>query len=383
MIPAPPARDTAGVSPDPTVPADLGYRMPAEWEPHAGCWLAWPERPDVWRDGAAPAREAFARIAAAIHEVEPVTVTASAAGLASARALLPRGVELLEIPTDDAWMRDIGPTVLVDDRDGRCGIDWTFTAWGGPEAALYSPWDRDDAAAAAVLDHLGMPRYRTPFVFEGGAISVDGEGSALVTEQCLLDPHRNPGVTRAAVERVLHDLLAVERVIWLGQGTEGDETRGHVDDLAAFVAPGVVALTWCEDPDDPQHAVGLDARRRLEAAVDARGRSLEVHRLPHPGPLAVTPEEAAGLRPRPGSHPRPPGTRLAGTYVNWYLANGRVLVPLLDPRTDEEALSTIARLHPDRTAVGVPAREVLLGGGAIHCITQQIPAAQAVPPDPR
>ena len=367
------ACDTARVS-RPTTPAEAGFRMPAEWEPHAGCWLAWPERTDVWRDGAAPAREAFAEVVAAIHAVEPVTVTAGPSGLDSARALLPSGVRVVELATDDAWMRDIGPTVLVDDRGGRCGIDWTFTAWGGPDAGLYEPWDRDDAAAAAVLADLGLPVHRTPFVFEGGAISVDGEGSALVTEQCLLDEHRNPGVTRAAVERVLADLLAVERVIWLGHGTVGDETRGHVDDLAAFVAPGVVALTWCADPADPQHAVGLDARRRLEAATDARGRSLEVHLLPHPGPLTVTPAEASGLEPRPGSHPRPPGTRLAGTYVNWYLANGRAVVPLLDPRTDAEALEVIAGLVPGRSVVGVPAREVLLGGGAIHCITQQIPA---------
>lgn len=350
--------------------------MPAEWEPHAGCWIAWPERPDVWRDGAGPARAAFAEVVTAIQAAEPVTVTVGPAGRASAEAMLPAGVRIVDLATDDAWMRDIGPTVLVDDHGARMGIDWTFTAWGGPGAGLYTPWDRDDAAAAAVLIDLGLERRRTPFVFEGGAISVDGEGSALVTEQCLLDEHRNPGVRRADVERVLHDLLAVERVVWLGQGTVGDETRGHVDDLAAFVAPGVVALTWCDDPDDPQHPVSLDARRRLERARDARGRSLEVHLLPHPGPLEVTGAEAAGLEVRSGSHPRPPGTRLAGTYVNWYLAGDRVIVPLLDPRTDGAAVDAIGALLPGRTVVGVPAREILLGGGAIHCITQQIPAAR-------
>jgi agmatine deiminase len=352
-----------------------GFAMPAEWAPHEGCWMAWPERPDTWRAAARPAQATFAAVAAAVAEAEPVRMTASPAQVDAARAALPPSVEVVELATDDAWMRDIGPSIVVDGRGGRRGVDWAFNAWGGTDGGLYAPWDRDDAAASAICERLGIGRYRAPLVLEGGSIHVDGEGTLLTTEQCLLNPNRNPELTKAEIEQHLRAHTGATTIIWLGEGVVEDETDGHVDNLCCFIRPGVVALTWTDDVDDPQHAVSLDARRRLEAAVDAGGRRLQVHELRQPGPLRLTAEEAGGLVPSATAKPRPARSRLAASYVNFYLANGRVVMPLLDPATDDQAAEVLAGLFPDRTVVGVPAREILLGGGNIHCITQQIPAA--------
>jgi agmatine deiminase len=208
---------------------------------------------------------------------------------------------------------------------------------------------------------------------EGGAIHVDGEGTALVTEQCLLNRNRNPGLSRAQIERHLRDYLGVARIVWLGSGVFNDETDGHIDNLACFVRPGEVCLTWCEDPRDPQYAISKDALERLMAARDARDRRLLVHKLPVPGPLHMSAREAAGVQHKRGSHARVAGWRLAASYVNFYLANGGVVMPLLDPHTDRAAARVLKRLFPERKVVGVQAREILLGGGNIHCITQQMP----------
>ncbi|HMD52027.1 MAG TPA: agmatine deiminase [Solirubrobacteraceae bacterium] len=362
-----------------STPAADGYRMPGEREPHRGCWMAWPERPDNWRLGAKPAQEAFAAVAEAINVSEPVTMAVSDGQFEHCRAVLSPSIRTAEVSTDDAWMRDVGPTFVIDDAGGRRGIDWRFNAWGGVEGGLYFPWDRDDRVARKVLELEGADRYPAPLVLEGGSIHVDGDGTILTTEECLLNPNRNPALSRERIERLLIEYLGGEGVIWLGRGVPGDETDGHVDNLACFVAPGAVLLTWTDDASDPQHAVSRDALRRLRAATDARGRSLEVIKIPMPGPLTMTAEEAAGVDRVSGSRPRRAGERMAGSYVNFYLADTRLVFPLLDPRTDEAAAQVLADCFPDRELVGVPAREILLGGGNIHCITQQVPAA-AVPP---
>ena len=358
---------------DSTPRAD-GYRMPAEWEPHDGCWMAWPERPDNWRWGAKPAQEAFAQVATLIAASEPVSMAVSATQYEHARARLPAEVRVVEMTTDDAWMRDIGPTFVVDGHGGRRGVDWRFNAWGGAAGGLYPEWHRDDQVARKVLEVEGAPRYRAPIVLEGGSVHVDGQGTCLTTEECLLHPNRNPGLSRADIEGVLRDHLGVDRVLWLGRGVVDDETDGHVDELCAFVRPGVVVLTWTGDRSDPQHEVSLDARRRLEAMTDARGRHLEVHLVPSPGPLHRTEGESRGVDVVEGARARPGGERLAGSYANFYVANTRVVVPRLDERHDDEALEVLAGLFPGREVVGVPAREILLGGGNVHCITQQVPA---------
>jgi agmatine deiminase len=210
-------------------------------------------------------------------------------------------------------------------------------------------------------------------VLEGGAIHVDGKGTVLTTEECLLNPNRNPELSREQIEGVLLDHLGAEKVVWLGPGVFEDETDGHVDNLACFARPGTVMLTWTDDEEDPQHPISLDARDRLEAASDARGRPFEVVLLPSPGPLAISAGEAEGVERAAGTVPRLAGDRLAASYVNFYLGNSRVVYPLLDPRHDDEAAAILRRTFPELEVIGVPAREILLGGGNIHCITQQVP----------
>ena len=356
-----------------STPAADGFHMPGEFEPHAGCWMLWPERPDNWRQAARPAQRAFAQVAAAIAQFEPVTVGVSRAQLAAARALLPERVPAVAMAHDDCWMRDVGPTCVVDGRGRVRGVGWRFNAWGGMRGGLYFPWDRDQRVARRVLDLEGLQCYRAPIVNEGGAIHVDGEGTALVTEECLLNPNRNPHLTRSDIERQLRAYLGVSTVIWLGRGVVNDETGGHIDNLACFARPGAVCLTWTERRRDPQYAISLDAWERLNDARDARGRRLKVTRLPMPGPLAMSAREAAGIARRAGSRPRVAGERLAASYVNFYIANRGIVMPLLDERTDRLAAQRLKRLFPGRRVTGVPAREVLLGGGNIHCITQQIP----------
>ena len=358
-----------------TTPAADGFWMPGEFEPHAGCWMLWPERPDNWREAARPAQHAFAAVAATIAEFEPVTIGVSASEYQVARALLEPRIRLVEISHDDSWMRDVGPTFVVDKRGAVRGVDWHFNAWGGLQGGLYFPWDQDDLVARKVLEIEGRERYRAPLINEGGAIHVDGEGTALVTEECLLNINRNPLLNRERLEGYLRDYLNVSRIIWLGKGVLNDETDGHIDNLACFVRPGQVCLTWTDNKRDPQHAISLDAWERLNDERDAQGRRLKVSRLPMPGPLTLGAKEASGIIAREGTKPRTAGERLAASYVNFYIANGGIVMPLLDSRTDRAALAGVKRLFPDRKVLGVPAREVLLGGGNIHCITQQVPAA--------
>jgi agmatine deiminase len=353
-----------------------GYWMPAEFDRHAGCWMIWPERGDNWREGARPAQKAFAAVAAAIAQFEPVAVGASAAQYEYARAGLDARVRVVEISSDDAWMRDTGPTFVVNAAGRRRAVDWRFNAWGGLDGGLYFPWDQDDLVAQKVAAIEGVDRYRAPLVMEGGAIHSDGEGTLLVTEQCLLNPNRNPALSREQIERYLCDYTGARVILWLGQGVVNDETDGHVDNLACFARPGEVCLTYTANRRDPQWAVSNNALERLHAARDARGRRFKVHKLPSPGPLKMTAAEAAGVQQRAGSQARAAGTRLAASYANFYIANGGIVVPLLDPRTDREAVAKLKRIFPERQVVGVPGREILLGGGNIHCITQQVPAVK-------
>jgi agmatine deiminase len=356
-----------------STPLADGFSMPAEYAPHAGCWMLWPERPDNWRDGAQPAQRAFAQVAVAIARFEPVSVGVSAAHYEYARTQLPPHVRVVEISHDDSWMRDVGPTFVSNKKGVKRGVDWQFNAWGGLNGGLYFPWDEDDKVAQKVLEIEGCDRYRAPFINEGGAIHVDGAGTALVTEQCLLNPNRNPELSKPDIEDRLKSYLGVRVVIWLGDGVIDDETNGHIDNLACFVKPGVVALTWTDDKSDPQYAVSKDALERLECARDARGREIAVIKLPMPGPLELTAVEAAGVLEREASQKRVAGARLAASYVNFYIANKGIVMPLLDKKTDRAAAARLRRAFPGRQIVGVEAREILLGGGNIHCITQQVP----------
>lgn len=356
-----------------TTPRADGFHMPAEWEHHSGCWMAWPERPDNWRWGAKPAQEAYAAVAAAIQPSDPVTMGVSSDQFDHACSLLPPEVRVVELTTDDAWMRDIGPTFVVDGHGHRRGVDWHFNAWGGLEGGLYFPWDHDDLVAHKVLELEGDERYRAPIVLEGGSIHVDGEGTVLATEQCLLNHNRNPEMSREEIEAALCDYLGATKVIWLGEGVYNDETDGHIDNIACFVRPGVVLLTWPDDEADPQYPISADALRRLEGATDARGRRIKVVKIPSPRPILISEDESEGVDAVEGTLPRMPGDRMAASYVNFYIGTTRVIFPLLDPVYDDRAAAVLRECFPDREVVGVPAHEILLGGGNIHCITQQVP----------
>lgn len=358
-----------------STPRADGFAMPAEWERHDGCYLIWPERTDNWRWGAKPAQAAFVQVAETIARSEPVTLLVSAGQWEHARASCSDAIRVVETTTDDAWVRDTGPTFVINRSLGqRRGVDWMFNAWGGLDGGLYFPWANDDLVAAKVCDLEDADRYRAPLVLEGGSIHVDGEGTCITTEECLLHPNRNPHLSRRDIESLLGAYLGVEKVIWIPRGVFGDETDGHVDNLACFTRPGRVLLTWTEAAGDPQTAISREARATLESATDARGRRLEVGLLPAPGPLAITGEEASGVDRSEHAHPRAAGDRMAGSYVNFLITNAVVVHPLLDERLDEEAGDLLRAEFPDHRIEGVPGREILLGGGNVHCITQQVPS---------
>jgi agmatine deiminase len=361
-----------------STPRADGFHMPAEWAPHSQTWMVWPERPDNWRLGGKPAQGAFAAVAKAIARFEPVTVCVSAAQYENARARLSGSdIRLVEISTDDAWVRDTGPTFVVDDKGEVRGVDWAFNAWGGFDGGLYAPWNRDDQVAGKILGIERYGRYRTEgLVLEGGSIHVDGEGTLITTEECLLNRNRNPHLSREQIEAELREHLAIDTVIWLPDGLYNDETDGHVDNFCCFVRPGEVLLAWTDDAQDPNYPRCQAAMRVLEQASDAKGRKIVVHKMPIPGPLHATQEECAGVDIVEGTQPRDPSIRLAGSYVNFLIVNGGIIAPRFDDPLDDEAEAILKRLFPQHEVVMVPGREILLGGGNVHCITQQQPAPQ-------
>jgi len=329
------------------------FRMPAEWSTHEGCLMAWPTRQDLWGGVLDEARREYAAVARAVAGFEPVTMVARPGQGEQARGLCGDGVEVVELPIDDSWFRDSGPIFVLGADGERAGVDFRFNSWGGK----HHPFDADDRISGLLLERLGVERIASPMVLEGGAITVDGEGTLITTEQCLLHPNRNPGLTREQIEAELMARLGVTKVIWLPYGgLEDTETDGHVDGVCAFTAPGRVLLSVPGDPDHPDHQRTRDNRAVLEAATDARGRRLEILELPQTAFVEVD------------------GEPTEVSYLNFYLANGGVVVPVADVPEDAGALAVIAAAFPDRTVVGVRCRVVGYGGGGVHCITQQIPA---------
>lgn len=351
--------------------------MPAEWAAHTRTWMLWPQRPDNWRLKAAPAQKAFTEVATAISQFESLTMGVCPGDMKGARQMLPASVNVVELPANDSWMRDCGPTFVINGKGALRLVDWEFNAWGGSYNGLYFPWDLDEAVPGKVAEMEGCDSYRAPLVLEGGSIHVDGEGTCLTTAECLLSPGRNPSLTREQIEAHLKEYLNVEKVLWVPRGVFRDETTGHVDNITCFLRPGVLALTWTDDKSDPQYERSAEAYEYLMSATDARGRSLEVHKIHQPNPILITPEEAGGVQMVQGTLPRQPGDRMAASYINFYFCNSGAIVPIFDDPHDEPALQTLQALLPEHRVVGVPAREILLGGGNIHCITQQQPAPQA------
>lgn len=335
-----------------TTPRALGLAMPAEWAPHRRCWMAWPCREALWGTRLEAARQVVAEVARAIAAFEPVVMLARPELVASASLACGPGIAVLPMPQDDSWTRDTGPTFVTGPGGAIAGVAWRFNGWG----EVWPDHVQDAQMARRVLEHLGLPRFDAPIVLEGGAIAVDGEGTGLVCTPSVLDPRRNPGLDRSAIEAVLRDYLGVETVIWLPYGLLDDETGGHVDNVACFIAPGRVAALVREEPDDPDHA-GLSANLAvLREATDARGRKLEVVPIRAPKPRL-----------------RPDGRRLTLSYINFYLANGAVIMPAFADPADRAAFEALAAAFPEREVVQIEVLDLVWGGGGIHCITQQEP----------
>ncbi|GAV56462.1 PAD_porph domain-containing protein [Cephalotus follicularis] len=368
-------------------PAAHGFHMPAEWEPHSQCWMGWPERQDNWRDNAVHAQQIFARVASAISKFEPVTVCASAAQWDNARSQLPEHVRVVEMSMNDSWFRDTGPTFVVNKSTSNsgtpeqkvAGIDWNFNSWGGVYDGCYQDWSLDILVARKILGIEKLPRFPHTMILEGGSIHVDGEGTCLTTEECLLNKNRNPHLTKDQIESELKAYLGVRKVIWLPFGlyvlTGDDDTNGHIDNMCCFVKPGVVLLSWTDDKTDAQYERSIEAFSVLSDATDAIGRKLEIIKLHVPGPLYMTDEEAAGVVQDDEAKSRLPGTRLAASYLNFYIANGAIITPQFgDQKWDDEAVRVLSQTFPDHEMVKIEgAREIVLAGGNIHCITQQQP----------
>ena len=337
-----------------SVPREDGFSMPAEWEPHEACLMEWPTltRKELWGERFEEAERDYATVANAIAAFEPVVMVCDPEQQSEVRRRCGEGVEVLPLPIDDSWMRDNGP-IFVRDAAGRIAlVHFGFNSWG----EKYLPYDRDQQVPRLIAEHLGMRRYEAPFVLEGGSFFVDGEGTLITTEQCLLNPNRNPTLSREQIEQGLRDYLGVEVIVWLEFGHSTDrDTDGHIDGVAPYLAPATVALLLPEDPDDPDYQRGRDNLDRLQRARDARGRGFEVI---------------------------PFDTRPSGRvpYLNFCLANnGGLIVPIAERPEDGQALEQIAKMLPDREVVPVPGNCLNEGGGGPHCITQQRPAGVPVP----
>ena len=365
------------------LPVQDGYRMPGEYEPHRGCILIWPERPGSWRNGAREAKKAFADVIRAIAKSEEVYLAASGKTFSEAEKLAQRlqtdealyPIRVFTAETDDAWARDVGATMVLDEKGAVCGVDWQFNAWGGTFDGLYRNWEKDDRVAAFICRTLGCPCLDArPFVLEGGSIHSDGEGTLIVTEACLLSQGRNPQMSREQIEEQLKYWLGVHKIIWLPCGIYQDETNEHVDNVCAFVRPGEVVLAWTEDETDPQYAMSLADLKVLEQETDAKGRKFKIHKLPIPQkPVCLTQEDVDGFVFEEGEDEREAGERMAASYVNFYISNGAIILPQFGDENDKRAVEILQKCFPERRIYPIDARAIIVGGGNIHCITQQIP----------
>lgn len=356
------------------------FRMPGEFERHRGCMMIWPVRPGSWTYGGREAKKTFCEIANAIAADEKLFMLADKEHKKEAEQALyncenRENIEVLEIESDDAWARDVGPTFVVDGQGRVHGISWSFNAWGGDYDGLYAHWEKDDLVAKRFCRKLQFPCIdASPFVLEGGSIHSDGEGTILTTEACLLSPGRNPTMNKAEIEQMLCNYLGGEKVIWLPHGIYGDETNEHVDNICAFIKPGIVALAWTEDKRDLQYSYSRECYEALRRTRDARGRRLQILKLPIPEkPVLITEEECRGFVFEEGEDKREPGERLAASYVNFYIANNSIILPQFGDKNDELAVMLLGKVFPKRRIVPVMARSIIVGGGNIHCITQQIP----------
>ncbi len=349
-------------------PAELGYRMPAEWEPHEATWLTWPRPEGISFPGAfEEASAVWARLASVLSDFEAVhinffdpaheEVIRKALEKSGAADRVEKKIHLHNFPAYEPWVRDHGPIFVVRDTpQGRdlAVVDWGYNAWGGK----YPPHDLDDAVPRHVAGLLGLPLFPSATVMEGGSLDVNGRGDLLTTTSCLLNPNRNPHLSREQIEQELRDYLGVERIHWLGEGIAGDDTDGHVDDISRFTSHDTIATVIEDDPADPNYAPLMENYERLLGLRDGGGRPFRVVTLPMPPRIERE------------------GQRLPASYANFYIANGVVIVPVFQESSDREALATLGELFPGRKIYALDARDLIWGLGAAHCITQQQPAVK-------
>jgi agmatine deiminase len=337
-------------------PAELGYTMPAEWEPHAGCWMAWPTRAELWGEHLDGARADHCRVAQAIARFEPVTLVANPHEAEDARRLCGPSIKVVSMPIDDSWLRDSAPTFVLGPRGARAAAAFTFNAWG----AKFATYERDAAIGERIADAAGVPPQRSSLVVEGGAFLSDGEGTLITAETCVLNPNRNPGWTKAQAEAELRAMLGMEKIIWLPGDVTDTATDGHVDGYLAFTKPGAVLCEVVADTSDPRYEIMTENRRALALATDARGRALDLVPIAE-APRAVAVGKAAWY---------------CRSYVNLYIANGGIIAPAYGVVEDAGVFETLRNAYPGREIVMLPLDDLFRGGGGIHCITQQEPLAR-------
>ncbi|SFK97229.1 agmatine deiminase [Shimia haliotis] len=361
-----------------STPRADGFRLCAEWERQKQTWLIWPEHANNWHSGAKPAQRVWVDLCATIAKFQPVTVIASGDQYKTARYMLPDNVRVVEMSVNDSWCRDSAPSFVKNDKTGEIrGVRWQYNAYGGLEDGHYFPWDKTAQVSGKICETEWLDSYIAPLTVEGGAIHTDGEGTLMTTEAVLCNSNRNPGLTKEEITEQLCDYCGVQKVIWLPAGLPTDVTGGHIDDLACWVAPSEVLLQWTEDPDDESYEVIQDAYKRLCRETDAKGRTLKVHKMLQPkNPIVVTKEEVENYDLAEYEIEIEEGFQQTGSYINFLLGNGVVIVPSYDDPNDDDAVKTLTGLFPDREVLKLTnAREIALGGGIIHCITHEQPAA--------
>lgn len=373
-----------------STPLADGFRMPGEYEEQERTWILWPHRSDVWRGGAKPAQRVFEEIIRTIARFQPVTVGVNSEDWPAVNQIFDGtdNVQVMLMEYNDSWLRDPGPAFLVNDKGELALSHFHFNAYGGFVDGLYFPWDKDASLGLQMANIVQCDRYRPEgFILEGGSFNCDGQGTVVTTDMCLLSPGRNASVTdfepwseelRAYCEDELKKYLGVEKVIWIKDGIDPYETNGHVDDVACFSAPGEVCCMWTDDPNHKFYAECQAAYKTLSEATDARGRKLKIHKVIMPSKsVYMTEEEASTIDPVEGVLPRTPEDAFEPSYLNFLPINGAVLVPQFGDPNDAQALEDIQAAYPDREVIGIYTKEIIFGGGNIHCITQQQPKARA------
>lgn len=334
-------------------PAALDYRMPPEWSRHSRTFMEWPVKEALWPEPFAEILPVFADIANQVAAFEPVTlIVRPELAVQAARYCGPK-IELLPMQHNDSWMRDNGPTFIINQTGAVAGVNWIFNGWGGK-----FPAEDDNRVAPQLLEYLQVPCFDAPIVMEGGSFHVDGEGTLITTEECLLNRNRNPHLSRAEIENYLKRYLNVSRIIWLRQGWSGDDTDGHIDNLACFAKPGTIIAQVCSDPADPNHAISLANIRILETAADAQERSFEIIKIE---------------QPPAGNYE---GVRLTLSYLNFYLVNNGLILPLFGGKataTNRAARDMLRKVFPARRIATIDGSSIARGGGNVHCLTQQMP----------